>query len=92
MRVVDADAPLIEVGVNSLGAVEQRNQLQRAVGDDVALSSAERFGRPTAGHDTELPGAGLRWRGQRRAAAQALGGMGGSADSAHYVSVERQRL
>ena len=44
---VDADAPLIEAGVDSLGAVELRNQLQRAVGDSISLSSTLMFDHPT---------------------------------------------
>ena len=45
---VDADAPLMEAGVDSLGAVELRTQLQKLAGESATLPSTIVFDHPTA--------------------------------------------
>ena len=46
-EAVDADVPLMDAGVDSLGAVDLRNQLQSAVGDGMSLPSTLVFEHPT---------------------------------------------
>eukprot|EP00966_Prymnesium_polylepis_P119353 2758177-Prymnesium_polylepis.1 len=45
---VDADAPLMEAGVDSLGAVELRTQLQTLAGESAKLPNTLVFDHPTA--------------------------------------------
>ena len=51
---VDADAPLMEAGVDSLGAVELRHLLQQAAGVGTPLPSTLVFDHPTARQLAEL--------------------------------------
>lgn len=44
---VDADAPIMEAGVDSLGAVNLRSQLQSIMGEDTNLPSTVVFDHPT---------------------------------------------
>jgi len=46
--VIDTDTPLIEMGLDSLGAVELHNQLQQAIGEDVELPTTLVDDHPTA--------------------------------------------
>eukprot|EP00962_Isochrysis_galbana_P061854 scaffold46496_cov461-Isochrysis_galbana.AAC.1 len=45
---LDADMPLLDSGLDSLSAVELRNQLQRSVGNGITLPSTLVFEHPTA--------------------------------------------
>lgn len=45
---IDADAPLMEAGLDSLSTLELRNTLQHAVGDTISVSSTLIFEHPTA--------------------------------------------
>lgn len=47
-REVDRDTPLMDAGVDSLSAVELRNQLQEVAGEAVLLPSTVVFDHPTA--------------------------------------------
>ena len=50
--LVDADAPLIGVGIDSLGAVELRNLVQETVGEGMSLPTTIVFDHPTTRHLT----------------------------------------
>ena len=46
-RSIDADSPLMEAGLDSLGATEVLGQLQREVGEAMELPSTLVFEAPT---------------------------------------------
>ena len=45
--MIDADAPLMEAGIDSLAAVELSNELQRVAGDGITLPGTLVFDHPT---------------------------------------------
>ena len=61
---VDADSPLMEAGLTSVGAIHLRNELQRSCGEDQTLPTVLIFEMPTVRHIAA-------WFEQRPAAASA---------------------
>ena len=80
---VDADAPLMEAGVDSLGAVELRNQLETTVGGTGgALPSTLMFDHPTARSLAQ------HLRGRGRPAVRCVGAADGMANQRSGDAVE----